>query len=103
LKPSLTALSTGAGAVGHLCARVAIISGASSIVMIDVDDARLEFARKHHIADKTSQMPLRGTKGESSSDFSLSQYYLPEHGPIMYRRTVMLESVRRNGSSWIQG
>lgn len=70
LKPGQTALITGAGAVGLLCARVARISGASSVVMVDIDEARLEFAKKHKIADKTYQMPLRG-EPESSSDFSL--------------------------------
>lgn len=71
LKPGQTVLITGAGAVGLLCARVARISGASSIVMVDIDEARLEFARKHNIADKAYQMPSCGAEGESSSDFSL--------------------------------
>lgn len=71
LKPGQTALVAGAGAVGLLCARIAKISGASSVVMIDIDEARLEFAKKHKIADKTYQMPLSGLEGESSSDFSL--------------------------------
>ena len=71
LKPGQTAFITGAGAVGLLCARIARISGASTIVMVDIDEARLEFAKKHQIADKTFQIPLSGNDGESSADFSL--------------------------------
>ncbi|KAF5005234.1 hypothetical protein FDECE_8292 [Fusarium decemcellulare] len=43
----------GAGAVGLLCAAVAKASGAASVAMVDVDEARLEFARDQHLADVT--------------------------------------------------
>lgn len=71
LRAGQTVLVTGAGAIGLLCARIAKISGASSVLMVDIDEARLEFARKHRIADKTYQMPLKGRDGESGPDFSL--------------------------------
>lgn len=61
---------TGAGAIGLLCARVARISGASSIVMADIDDARLNFAKQHGLADKTYRLPLGGQEGGARAEFA---------------------------------
>lgn len=61
---------SGAGAIGLLCARVARISGASTIVMVDVDDTRLDFAKKHGLADKTYKIPMERKEGESGAEFS---------------------------------
>ncbi|KAL1296812.1 hypothetical protein AAFC00_004438 [Neodothiora populina] len=70
LEAGQTVVITGAGAIGLLCARIAKISGASSILMIDVDQARLDFAEQHKLADKTYKIPFGGEKGESSADFA---------------------------------
>ncbi|KAL0935107.1 sorbitol dehydrogenase (alcohol dehydrogenase GroES-like domain-containing protein) [Colletotrichum truncatum] len=69
LEAGQTVLVTGAGAIGLLCARVAKISGASSIIMVDVDETRLSFAQKHGLADQTYKVPTSGLEGESSADF----------------------------------
>ncbi|KEQ90347.1 hypothetical protein AUEXF2481DRAFT_45173 [Aureobasidium subglaciale EXF-2481] len=61
---------TGAGAIGLLCARVARISGAATITMVDVDEARLDFAKKHGIADKTYTIPMDRKEGETGPEFS---------------------------------
>ncbi|KAI5270740.1 NAD(P)-binding protein [Aureobasidium subglaciale] len=61
---------TGAGAIGLLCARVARISGATTITMVDVDEARLDFAKKHGIADKTYTIPMDRKEGETGPEFS---------------------------------
>ena len=39
-------LITGAGPIGLVCTKVARASGATRIVIVDVDDKRLEFAKK---------------------------------------------------------
>ncbi|KAJ3953075.1 hypothetical protein N0V92_010462 [Colletotrichum tropicale] len=64
-----TVLITGAGAIGLLCARVAKISGASTIIMVDVDETRLRFASKQGLADQTYQVPMSGCEGESCTGF----------------------------------
>ncbi|KAJ9143797.1 Alcohol dehydrogenase GroES-like domain-containing protein [Pleurostoma richardsiae] len=61
---------TGAGAIGLLCARVAKISGASSVVMVDVDEARLTFARRQKLADQTFRAATSVAAGESAADFA---------------------------------
>ncbi|KFA68572.1 hypothetical protein S40285_06660 [Stachybotrys chlorohalonatus IBT 40285] len=53
-------LITGAGAVGLLCARIAKISGASSVVMVDIDEARLQFALDQKLADRVFLAPTEG-------------------------------------------
>ena len=62
---------TGAGAIGLLCARVARISGASSVLMVDVDATRLEFAKRNGIADNIYRIPMEAKNGESGAQFSL--------------------------------
>ena len=62
-------LIIGAGAVGLLCAHTAKISGASSIIMVDVGINRLWFAALQGLADKTLRIPFHGEEGESSADF----------------------------------
>lgn len=64
-----TVLITGAGAVGLLCARMARISGAMSVTMVDVDADRLRFAREHGLANATVQIPFNTQEGESAGDF----------------------------------
>lgn len=63
-------LILGAGAIGLLCAAVARGSGATTIGMIDIDAARLDFAKARGLADATSTIPMRPSDGESASDFA---------------------------------
>ena len=63
-------LVLGAGAIGLLCAAVAKVSGATSIGMIDVDQSRLEFAKKHGMADAVFTIPMNGDDGETKADFA---------------------------------
>jgi len=41
----------GAGPIGHLCAQLARLFGASKIVVIEKSTQRIEFAEKNHLAD----------------------------------------------------
>lgn len=70
LEAGQTVLITGAGAIGLLCGLIARNSGASTIVMVDVDQARLDFAIKHGIADQIYQVPMKPNQGESTHEFS---------------------------------
>lgn len=82
LEAGQTALVTGAGAVGLLCARIAKISGASSIIMVDVDANRLRFAKQHGFADKIVLIPMNKEEAESTGDFStrMARLVVKEHG-----------------------
>jgi L-iditol 2-dehydrogenase len=57
-------LVLGAGAVGLLCAAVAKASGAASVAMVDIDEARLEFAKDQNLADVTYTR-LPGGEGQT--------------------------------------
>lgn len=65
-----TVLITGAGAIGLLCASVAKVSGASRVAMVDVDEARLDFARQQGLADSTLIMPFGPAEGETSTEMT---------------------------------
>jgi L-iditol 2-dehydrogenase len=65
-----TVLVTGAGAVGLLCAKIAKISGASRVIITDVEETRLDFAMRHKLADAVYKMPLSARAEESPSDFA---------------------------------
>ncbi|GAM85198.1 hypothetical protein ANO11243_032020 [Dothideomycetidae sp. 11243] len=52
-------LVLGAGAVGALCAGVAKMQGASTVVIADIDAARTKFAVDHHFADAAFTVPMR--------------------------------------------
>ncbi|MDR1943948.1 MAG: zinc-binding dehydrogenase [Synergistaceae bacterium] len=45
-------LITGAGIIGHTAAEWARLAGAETIVMIDINDKRIEFAKKHGVIDE---------------------------------------------------
>lgn len=77
-----TVLITGAGAVGLLCARMAKISGAASVTMVDVDADRLTFAKEQGLANATVQIPLNKREGESAGDFiaRMAEKVRKEHG-----------------------
>ncbi|KAF2096106.1 GroES-like protein, partial [Rhizodiscina lignyota] len=70
LRAGQSVIIVGAGAVGLLCASIAKFSGASKIGMIDIDQSRLEFAKKKGMADHIFTMPLKGQEGESKPDFA---------------------------------
>ncbi|KAG8630987.1 hypothetical protein KVT40_000127 [Elsinoe batatas] len=62
-------LILGAGPVGLLCAAVAKASGARSIAMIDIDSARLEFAKAQGLANAVHTIPMRENEGEKPEAF----------------------------------
>lgn len=70
VQPGQTVLITGAGAIGLLCAQLARVSGAATILMVDVDEARLDFAKRHKLADQVFKIPFSGREGESNDDFA---------------------------------
>lgn len=70
LKAGYRVLVLGAGAIGLLCASVARVSGARSITMIDIDQARLDFAKEKGMADATFKIGMKGEEGESKMDFA---------------------------------
>lgn len=70
LRPGQSVVILGAGAIGLLCASVAKLSGAKNIMMVDIDQARLDFAEKQSLANVTFQIPLKGQDGESKADFA---------------------------------
>lgn len=69
LEDTNSILVLGAGAIGLLCAAVARSKGINAITMVDVDSARLEFARSQRLADSVFTMPLRPNDSEDGADF----------------------------------
>lgn len=57
-----TVLVLGAGAVGLLCAAVAMIKGAGKVVIADIDAGRLEFAVSNGFAHQSYTVPMRRGK-----------------------------------------
>jgi L-iditol 2-dehydrogenase len=57
-----TILIFGAGAVGLLCAAVAMVRGAGKVVIADIDAGRLEFAVKNGFAHTSYTVPMRRGK-----------------------------------------
>ncbi len=62
-----TVLIFGAGAVGLLCAAVAMIRGAGKVVIADIDAGRLEFAVKNGFAHQSYTVPMRRGKDVDES------------------------------------
>ncbi|KAK3215035.1 hypothetical protein GRF29_19g2006739 [Pseudopithomyces chartarum] len=66
-----TVLVFGAGAVGLLVAAMAKISGASTVVIADIDSGRVNFAVDNHFAHRGFTMPLkRGQTIEENLDIA---------------------------------
>lgn len=68
-------LIIGAGAIGLLCAAAAKVAGASSINIVDIDQAKLDFATGHGghtkgIAKHSFIVPMSPDGGESKTDFA---------------------------------
>jgi len=51
VEPGDAVVIFGAGPIGHLCARLALLFGASEIIVIENSPQRIEFAEKNHLAD----------------------------------------------------
>lgn len=70
LRAGQNVLITGSGAIGLLCAAVAKLCGASSIAMIDVEESRLDFAKRKGFATHIFKIPFGGEPHESKADFA---------------------------------
>ncbi|KAK4547920.1 hypothetical protein LTR36_010639 [Oleoguttula mirabilis] len=57
-----TVIVFGAGAVGLLCAAVAMVKGASKVIIADIDAGRVEFAVKNGFAHSSYTVPMRRGK-----------------------------------------
>lgn len=57
-----TVVIFGAGAVGLLCAAVAMLKGARKVVIADIDSGRLEFAVENGFAHRSFTVPMRRGK-----------------------------------------
>ncbi|KZM22242.1 L-iditol 2-dehydrogenase [Ascochyta rabiei] len=64
-----TAIVFGAGTVGLLTAAMAKMSGATTVVIVDVDHGRIEYALANKFAHKGYVVPSRRHAGEASGQF----------------------------------
>lgn len=64
-----TAIVFGAGTVGLLTAAMARVSGATTVVIVDVDHGRVEYALSNGFAHKGFVVPSRRNAGENSGQF----------------------------------
>lgn len=65
-----TAIVFGAGTVGLLTAAMAKMSGATTVVIVDVDHGRIEYALANGFAHKGFVVPSRQKTGEALGQFS---------------------------------
>lgn len=76
LHPGQSVLVIGAGAIGLLCAAAAQVAGASSINIIDIDQAKLDFATGcssggvKAVANLSYKSPMSPNENESKTDFA---------------------------------
>ncbi|KAH3910285.1 hypothetical protein HBI56_077540 [Parastagonospora nodorum] len=71
LAPGATVLVFGAGAVGLLVAAMAKISGASTVVIADIDEGRVNFAVENKFAHRNFTVPMkRGATIEEQLDIA---------------------------------
>lgn len=71
LPPGSTVLVFGAGAVGLLVAAMAKISGASTVVIADIDEGRINFAVENKFAHRSFAVPLkRGSSIEENLEIA---------------------------------
>lgn len=64
-----TAIVFGAGTVGLLTAAMAKMSGATTVVIVDVDHGRIEYALSNGFAHKGFVVPSRKNAGEPAGQF----------------------------------
>ncbi|KAK8198604.1 hypothetical protein M8818_006471 [Zalaria obscura] len=62
MKPGMTVLVFGAGAVGLLAAAVAKVKGAKTVVIADIDAGRVDFAVENGFAHKGFTVPMKRGK-----------------------------------------
>jgi threonine dehydrogenase-like Zn-dependent dehydrogenase len=62
-KPGSTLLVFGAGAVGLLCAAMANVCGAKTVVIADIQAERVDFAVKNKFADAKIVVPMKRPEG----------------------------------------
>lgn len=62
MKPGATVLVFGAGAVGLLCAAVAKVKGAKTVVIADIDAGRVGFATENGFAHQSFTVPMKRGK-----------------------------------------
>ncbi|KAF9691831.1 hypothetical protein EKO04_010391 [Ascochyta lentis] len=68
-----TAIVFGAGTVGLLTAAMAKMSGATTVVIVDVDHGRIEYALSNDFAHKGYVVPSRRNAGEASGQFDFAK------------------------------
>ncbi len=59
IKQGSTVLVFGAGAVGLLCAAMARVHGAKTVIIADIQERRIEFAISHKFADGGVVVPMK--------------------------------------------
>lgn len=71
LRVGSTVLVFGAGAVGLLVAAMAKISGASTVIIADIDEGRVKFAVENHFAHRSFLVPMkRGSSIEENLEIA---------------------------------
>ena len=65
-----TAIVFGAGTVGLLTAAMAKMSGATTVVIVDIDHGRIQYALRNGFAHKGFVVPSRQNASEASEQFS---------------------------------
>lgn len=68
-----TAIVFGAGTVGLLTAAMAKMSGATTVVIVDVDHGRIQYALRNGFAHKGFVVPSRRNGGEESEQFGAAK------------------------------
>jgi D-xylulose reductase len=107
IKVGMNVIVFGAGTVGLLCAAVAKAMGARNIVSVDVNHARLDFARKN--AATATFLPSREDSAEQTAQKIITQHSLPSEGAdIVLEATGMAPCIEvgirvlRSGGTFIQ-
>jgi L-iditol 2-dehydrogenase len=70
-----TAIVFGAGTVGLLTAAMAKMSGATTVVIVDVDHGRIEYALSNGFAHKGFVVPSRRSAGEHAGQFDSAKEF----------------------------
>lgn len=68
-----TTIVFGAGTVGLLTAAMAKMSGATTVVIVDLDHGRIQYALKNGFAHKGFVVPLRQATSGASEQFSIAK------------------------------
>lgn len=107
VKPGNTVVVYGAGPVGLLCCAVARAFGASKVVAVDIQPARLEFASKY--AATGTYVPAAGLSAAENADRLREQHGLGRGADVAIDASGAEPSVHsaihvlRTGGSYVQG